>query len=93
MTDEQAIKQMQFLVDAYTELQSRDIPDVKVGNIIKACRMSIKALGEQKAKGHWIKCEDDDYVQCSECFESFLREETGHYCIHCGAQMRGVRKK
>ena len=92
MTNEEAIKQQKFLIDAYKELQNIGDRAIKVGRIIKSCEMSIEALSEQRAKGKWIIVDDTEkfIAKCSICgrIEDSRMVKDYPFC-HCGAKMKG----
>lgn len=91
MTNEEAIKQQKFLIDAYKELQNIGDRAIKVGRIIKSCEMSIEALSEQRAKGKWIASPLGDYV-CNKCSWVVGKFER-NFCCNCGADMRAKENK
>ena len=54
----------------------------------KLCQKSYLAGMEHKQEpktGHWIECEDEVKVYCSECKE--ISDYPTNYCPNCGAKM------
>ena len=86
MTNEEAIKQQKFLIDAYKELQNIGDRAIKVGRIIKSCEMSIEALSEQRAKGKWNEIQAGMFA-CPFC-GARPHKDFKNFCAKCGADMR-----
>lgn len=50
----------------------------------------IEALEQEQKIGHWILTDDDIFVYCSECEDSYYKrpiDASWHYCPNCGAKM------
>lgn len=60
----------------------------------EAFRLAVKALENERPKGHWVQRIGNYYwykqFACSECgHEIICHENTPNYCEKCGADMRG----
>ena len=57
---------------------------------LRALNMAIEALEQEPKTGHWILTDDDIFVYCSECEDSYYQrpiDASWHYCPNCGAKM------
>lgn len=78
-----------------------DRADLFGGKMEEFIKLSVKALKEQRPKGHWIEQNDDyfDWYECSECAygseddemqKSRVYDVRTNFCPNCGADMREV---
>ena len=61
-----------------------------VKHIFDAVKNGIPIEQEPSRKGHWIITDDDMYVYCSYCGDSYYPrpiDASWYYCPHCGAKM------
>lgn len=77
-------KSMKRMMEISESLKDMFLPS------LEAAEMAIKALEQEPKIGHWMLTDDDIFVYCSKCEDSYYQrpiDASWHYCPNCGAKM------